>query len=1096
MAVSIASTAAPPPSLLPDKFATSASPRKHRAKHTMWHRFRFGKWLGREEEEGMSDGLGYGTAPDEVLKPGLTKRLSKRVGVGLPRPPTFKRVNSERRDNLMPIQPHPIERRTASLERRRAASAVRARTKSPPPLPAPRFSAPEFDGVNEAHISFLQDEKNGPEQSEHAYSRQHSADRPPLPDVDADQRPGGLQPEEKDEEDIESEMDRQWILNLSMHFRDKSEREKFFVTYAEKPNRWRRVTVSCDYRSAPPDSLESDLKELHFQRDKSTRIYESIRESLSEIQFYDTVTNLKLETSGGRLHVHVTEDVNEIIPYPPISAVSAVQRLQPNLVRESDLEFDSHLSGFVYKVKLGTEELIKKEIPGPDTVDEFLYEINALRDLSGSESVIQFEGIIVDEEMKVIRGLLIGYAKQGAVVDLLYDLKGDILWKDRQRWAKQIVRGLSEIHEAGYVQGDFTLSNIVVDHKNDARIIDINRRGCPVGWEPPEISAKIKSNQRISMYIGVKSDLYQLGMVLWALAMDEDEPDRQIEPLTMDRAPPEVPDYFKELVRICLSERPRDRKSAKDLLAMFPEDLEAFDARASYQPSESLSSRMTEEQYIDPATAVDREDIARSRAERHSGQTDGAFDVDDSPTFVNPPESRSSDLNFDSSGSYVVARGRSGPSNAAQMTFDSLHNPHIGSEGLEPRIIPISPVNGRRFRQIEVEGVPHLLPSDTISDEDWDALKDYAQQRGLGIINTSGFEPEHDPRSDRGNYRPNLGTDPLQEESSATLASYFAGHHFQSGVAAVSADVPTVEVPLSPNLRPGDLIRADSRSSVAAELEQTPTGSHRCSAHTNSSSAEPIPKFTRALLSSEVETGFTAVSERSTDHQDEAVEKGKQRLNPIQHPKTGENADSYPRTSGEARIIMGKEIPTHLNESNVGLTPVPVLVSAESKSRFMASASSERATSSVGREADDLQLPDQNISTTPPSPWPVASQANIPAAVPFSDSKHNLTDVLSTSPTRSHPLLRAGALHEAPSNSSTPIMTAPQLQDISSPSSAIPTLPKSIPSPLHPSDPILDRITTPSPTTARYSPDLLDEAASSAAPPTTTTAPVPISSMP
>ncbi|RJE16740.1 Protein kinase domain-containing protein, partial [Aspergillus sclerotialis] len=86
----------------------------------------------------------------------------------------------------------------------------------------------------------------------------------------------------------------------------------------------------------------------------------------------------------------------------------------------------------------------------------------------------------------------------GALVDILYDQQGEIPWPQRERWAKQVVRGLCEIHEAGYVQGDFTLSNIVVDADGDAKIIDINRRGCPVGWEPPEIAAKIESNQRIS----------------------------------------------------------------------------------------------------------------------------------------------------------------------------------------------------------------------------------------------------------------------------------------------------------------------------------------------------------------------------------------------------------------------------------------------------------------------------------------------------------------------------------------------------------------------------------------------------------------------
>jgi hypothetical protein len=98
-----------------------------------------------------------------------------------------------------------------------------------------------------------------------------------------------------------------------MHFRDKSNREKFFVTYREPCETeivWRRVTISLDYRKAPEDSLEMELTKTKFQRDKSAKIYEAIRDSLSAIRFYDTVTNLKLQTTDGRLHVHVAEDLN------------------------------------------------------------------------------------------------------------------------------------------------------------------------------------------------------------------------------------------------------------------------------------------------------------------------------------------------------------------------------------------------------------------------------------------------------------------------------------------------------------------------------------------------------------------------------------------------------------------------------------------------------------------------------------------------------------------------------------------------------------------------------------------------------------------
>lgn len=233
------------------------------------------------------------------------------------------------------------------------------------------------------------------------------------------------------------------------------------------------------------------------------------------------------------------------------------------------------MSGFVYKVSVGKELLIKKEIPGPDTIDEFLYEINALNSLRYSNNVINFYGLVVDDYDKHVKGLLISYADGGALVDVIYDNRKDktfgLDWPLKERWARQIVHGLADVHECGFVQGDFTLSNIVIDENDHAKIIDINRRGCPVGWEPPEATPLIESHHRISMYIGVKSDLYQLGMVLWALAMEEDEPEREGRPLTFG-SESRIPEWYQQITRICLDPDPRKRLHASMLLHLFPEE--------------------------------------------------------------------------------------------------------------------------------------------------------------------------------------------------------------------------------------------------------------------------------------------------------------------------------------------------------------------------------------------------------------------------------------------------------------------------------------------------------------------------------------------
>ncbi|KAI0888833.1 uncharacterized protein GGS22DRAFT_63564 [Annulohypoxylon maeteangense] len=563
---------------------------------------------------------------DSTPSSGLLRRVSRKVVPGLPRAKTWKRQQSEVREKLEVIEPTPVERRAVSVDRRMRVQ----RSVSHVNQPLPRSSAPDFlddargslspnTGVSQPK-SPKSSTPQTPIDEKHFLSLQDASTANIAPDTAQDAAPDAI-PEHRDllqpvisraesrtpidgqstttsqyDALINDELERKWILNLSMHFRDKSRREKFFVTYREDEYVWRRVTISLDYRNAPDDSLEKDLLHIKFQREKSAKIYEAIRESLQDIQFYATVTNLKLQTTDKRLHVHVVEDVNEIINYP---TVRMIQHLNCQRIRERDLVFDSHMSGFVYKVRVGGKTLIKKEIPGPDTVDEFLYEVNALNSLRFSRNVIEFHGVVVDDEDESVKGLLINYAEKGALIDVIYDSQEEgrfLPWALREKWARQIIQGLSDVHEAGFVQGDLTLSNIVIDYEDNAKIIDINRRGCPVGWEPPEATPLIDSNQRISMYIGVKSDLYQLGMVLWALATLEDEPEAHRRPLRLSPEI-EVPDFYRTMVEYCLHEDPRVRLQATVLLRLFPEPTHDDDYDRHTVPSISVDDGFSLREY-------------------------------------------------------------------------------------------------------------------------------------------------------------------------------------------------------------------------------------------------------------------------------------------------------------------------------------------------------------------------------------------------------------------------------------------------------------------------------------------------------------------
>ena len=706
----------------------------------------FRKWTKSEDQASGADPK-QETPPQTPVRPNVGRRFSRtKQLVGLPRSTTFKRQEEEQRKNLTPVQPTTQERRDVSKVRQRALSAV-----PPPPRQTRRQQSVPPDL---RHVFPSIDERVGPNISTPVQQAPQAEQPPPLPPPLLPQPPPDPQEDEVPmseasyddaiDEELAEELKKKWILNLSMHFRDKTPREKFFLTYAETPDRWKRVTVSCDYRHLPPDSLEADLQSLHYQKDKSARIYESIRMSLPDIQFYDTVTNLKLETKDDRLHVHVTEDVNEIIPYP---AVHLVKHLSCRQYKESELHFDEHMSGFVYRVNVGKHTWIKKEIPGPDSVDEFLYEVNALSELVDAKNVIQLQGLVVNEDKSLIKGLLLSYAERGALIDIIYDSKEGhiprVSWDMREQWAKQIVRGLSNIHEAGFVQGDFTLSNIVIDEKDEAQIIDINRRGCPVGWESPEMVPLVESGQRLSMYIGVKSDLYQLGMVLWALAMEKDEPERQPRPLSLEDAGDDIPAYYRELAQICLAEKSKQRLSARDILALFETpgmvgeylpvsskgtqglapNSEHWDGSSTGQIEgsdfigESFWQRQRRYHQEDRELVPGASQLPQSSRYRSSDQeSDGSRII--RGRRYSPVPNHCAGIPLDGSPSLSISRAPPQPMKKS-LRKRSCVSDNISpgqSESGEAQIIPISPTGDREWEEINMDGTPYLIHRDTLED--------------------------------------------------------------------------------------------------------------------------------------------------------------------------------------------------------------------------------------------------------------------------------------------------------------------------------------------------------------------------------------------
>lgn len=217
--------------------------------------------------------------------------------------------------------------------------------------------------------------------------------------------------------------------------------------------------------------------------------------------------------------------------------------------------------------------LARKDIPGPDRVGEYVKQIRTLAQLLDCRFIIDLYGVVLGQDGSRITGYLMPFCPGGALVDVIYDSPGGLSWSRREKWAKQIVTGLSHIHDNGTVHGNLTLSNIVLDDDDDIRILGTGTDRVAVGWEPPEVEPVIQANQSVTRYLSLKSDIFQLGMVLWALANQEDEPEGLGRPLPVIDDDMGVPAWYKLIVEACLSRDPQQRPHTASLLEFFPSNV-------------------------------------------------------------------------------------------------------------------------------------------------------------------------------------------------------------------------------------------------------------------------------------------------------------------------------------------------------------------------------------------------------------------------------------------------------------------------------------------------------------------------------------------
>ena len=396
---------------------------------------------------------------------------------------------------------------------------------------------------------------------------------------------------------FKAEDGRRWCVTLTIHFNRDAEHtgqhciENAIYSTKKPPNRKNALTKlfqqAVDFSKIPffDDTITRVLLRTNVGNKISISYGRSVPNALRQpLQSY---MNIPLKD----LECFIAEDDAAAIPFTPLEDFRH-RYPQVRTVRFDDVtgigKKDHKIQNGVYKVFHEDKLFIYKEPHCPDDVISQTNEIESLLLLSKSPRVIRLHSLVFSQNpylthqenpsQLVVRGILIPYASQGNLRNVLANGDIEIRWSRRLLWAMQIASGLQDIHNANIAHIDLKSHNVVIGERNDALIIDFGRTGVTYGWNAPETMVDTELTE-LPLEVLQIADIYSLGVLLWEIATRKNVniPIGVAHEEFFVMKGHEIPKRYEELVKACLRNNPRHRPELAIAIAVLQSLLEQAD---------------------------------------------------------------------------------------------------------------------------------------------------------------------------------------------------------------------------------------------------------------------------------------------------------------------------------------------------------------------------------------------------------------------------------------------------------------------------------------------------------------------------------------
>ena len=313
---------------------------------------------------------------------------------------------------------------------------------------------------------------------------------------------------------------------------------EFFVNYIVKRRRWQRVHVHATAAAKIGSFAMVPVSTFHHFTStwQPPRPFIQLLENvLQDLELTDPVAKVYLPIYS---HANGTfqYDFEEVQAKVDYEQKDLLERIEVNAIRclrdtgcaqyqESQLTTLKRLWLTEFLVTDGSNNYIEHKAPFAHTVlkvnefKQFIEQMMKARKASEYQGVTKFIGVVLDDHRNHVKGYLLEPILSGFNAIFSWAKRKNYMIPRglRRLWAKQLIASILELHSRGIVIGRLTMSishSLDVLHHNFWR----NFQFLPdtEGLRPPELRTG-KDMASECMEYSQKSDIFQLGMLLWRL---------------------------------------------------------------------------------------------------------------------------------------------------------------------------------------------------------------------------------------------------------------------------------------------------------------------------------------------------------------------------------------------------------------------------------------------------------------------------------------------------------------------------------------------------------------------------------------------------